>query len=185
MIFFATNPVDEFAKNMDIQGSCKNDSMSSSCMNGGEENPMPVLMMKLSSTHNKAKKPCKVIKEKADGKLFLTSSSAMNGVENKPSLVLRIKLPQTAHNKEKLSCNTISAPHQNNTAPKQTGSTNGGSSDKLHLDQELIELKLETTKRKLNQRYLEARNSKRKVQLLDLKDIPENLDNRPKRQYRR
>ena len=286
MIFSATNPFDQFPKNMDMQSSCKNDSMSSSCMNGAAEKPR----MKLPPAHNKEKKPCKVIKERADGKLVLTSSSSMNGVEKKPSLVLGIKLPQTAHNKEKLSCTAkvpttssdidmkngclnscsknpisrcptklaskgstkhksdkqqiptssngtncaemkackvmksamdnklvlmmpssgmsgsnsggkkerrvMSAPHQNKTAVQQTGSTNGSSAlakaadksclEKLQMDEALLELKLEAYKRKLHQRYQRPQNGKRKIQLIDFKDIPkpENVAKRPKRQYR-
>jgi hypothetical protein len=38
-------------------------------------------------------------------------------------------------------------------------------------EEEALELKLEATKRKLHQRYQQAQNSKRKIQVLDFKDI--------------
>jgi hypothetical protein len=46
---------------------------------------------------------------------------------------------------------------------------------KLEIDEELLELKLEATKRKLHQRYEQAQNSKRKIQLLDFQNIPRGI----------
>ncbi|GLT54934.1 hypothetical protein SLA2020_280920 [Shorea laevis] len=80
-------------------------------------------------------------------------------------------------------------------AVQQTWSTNGSSAlaktadkvclGKLQMDEEALELKLEASKRKLHQRYQQAQNSKRKIELLDFKDIPkpENLAKRSKMQH--
>jgi hypothetical protein len=101
MIFSATNPDDHLPKNMDVHSSCKNPSASSSGMNDAEEKPRLVFRIKLPPALNKGKKPCKVIKDRADGqKPVPTPSRAMNGVEKNSPLVFKIKLPITAHNKD-------------------------------------------------------------------------------------
>jgi hypothetical protein len=105
-----------------------------------------------------------------------------------------------------IKINMPTAPRQNKkeqmnirkTAVQQIGFTNGNSAvpkaaDKICLkkpdmDEELLELKLKATKRKLHQRYQQAQNSKRKIQLLDFQDIPKPekvMTKRPKKQYRR
>ncbi|GLT53814.1 hypothetical protein SLA2020_270580 [Shorea laevis] len=50
------------------------------------------------------------------------------------------------------------------------------------MDEEALELKLEASKRKLQQRYQQAQNAKRKIEFLDFKDIPKPQNqNAPKR----
>jgi hypothetical protein len=209
MIFSATNPADHLPKNMDVHGSCKNLSASSTGMNGVEEKPRLVFRIKLPPALNKGKKPCKVIKDRADDQKPVPMPwSGMNGVEKKLCHVTRVKLPTPNNKGIELNGNSgeclkklaalasggmngsdekkerrvikIKMPtalrqnkkdHMNiqKTAVQQTGSTNGNSAvpkavdsnclKKLEMDEELLELKLEATKRKLHQRYQQAQNS--------------------------
>jgi hypothetical protein len=57
----------------------------------------------------------------------------------------------------------------------------------VQMDEKALELKLEASTRKLHQRYQQAQNAKRKIELIDFKDIPkpENAPKRSSNQYRR
>jgi hypothetical protein len=136
------------------------------------------------------KKP--VTKDRSDNKPVpkKLASSGMSGTDGKKERrLINIKLLALRQNKrEQLNIRK--------TAVQQRRSSNGSSAvpkttDKSCLGKpemdELFELKLEATKRKLHQRYQQAQNSKRKIQLLDFQDIPkpENVTKRPKRQYYR
>jgi hypothetical protein len=117
------------------------------------------------------------------------SSSYMNGTgSEKPRLVFKIKLPP-AFNKEKKPCNVIKDREDEKPVPASSSGMNGVAKatdksclEKHQMDEELIELKLEATKRKLHQRYQQAQNGKRKIQLVDFKEIPKpkNVAKRPK-----
>jgi hypothetical protein len=99
--------------------------------------------------------------------------------------VIKIKSSSVGQNKEELL-------NIKKTAVQETESTEKGCLKKVQMDEEeeeeeALELKLEATKRKLHQRYQQAQNSKRKIQVLDFKDIPkpENAPKRSRNQYRR
>jgi len=119
-------------------------------------------------------------------KLVPMASSGMSGTGKKERCLINIKMPALRQNKKE-QLNIQKTPVQ------QTGSTSSSSAvpktadksclGKPEMDEELFELKLEATKRKLHQRYQQGQNSKRKIQLLDFQDIPkpENVTKRPKR----
>jgi hypothetical protein len=96
--------------------------------------------------------------------------------------VIKIKSSSVGQNKEELL-------NIQKTAVQETESTEKSCLKKVQMDEEeeALELKLEATKRKLHQRYQQAQNSKRKIQVLDFKDIPkpENAPKRSRNQYRR
>jgi hypothetical protein len=119
-------------------------------------------------------------------KLVPMASSGMSGTDGKKDQrLIKIKMPALRQNKEQLNIRK--------TVVQQTRFINGSSAipkttdksclGKPEIDEELFELKLEATKRKLHQRYQQAQNTKRKIQLLDFQDIPkpENVTKRPKR----
>jgi hypothetical protein len=157
----------------------------SSSMNCVEKKPPLVFKIKLPPSHDKEKLSFNA-KSGKDEKLVPMASSGMSGTDGKKDRrLIKIKMPALRQNKEQLNIRK--------TVVQQTRFTNGSSAipkiayksclEKSKIDEELFELKLEATKKKLHQRYQQAQNTKRKIQLLDFQDIPkpENVTKRPKR----
>jgi hypothetical protein len=147
-------------------------SMGNGSMNSCLKNPFSSRPKKLASSV--------VTKDRSDKKPVPTSCAA-----KKEQRLIKIKMLALSQNKEQLNIRK--------TVVQQTRFINGSSAipkttdksclGKPEIDEELFELKLEATKRKLHQRYQQAQSTKRKIQLLDFQDIPkpENVTKRPKR----
>ncbi|GLT54515.1 hypothetical protein SLA2020_277070 [Shorea laevis] len=138
----------------------------------------------------------------SDEKSLPTSSTGINGA------VMRVKLPKPNKNGTELNGNCSG---QQSTDPKKAmdekterrvmninlsavgrnkvQQTGAKSTEKIRclekvslMDEEALELKLEASKRKLQQRYQQAQSAKRKIEFLDFKDIPKPQNqNAPKR----
>ncbi|KAE8124253.1 hypothetical protein FH972_019155 [Carpinus fangiana] len=126
-------------------------------------------------------------KSAMDDKLALMPSS---GGKKERCVIKIIKSSVQRQNKEE-QLNT------REVAVQKTESTNESSTlaktteksrlKNVQMDEKALELKLEAWTRKLHQRYQQAQNAKRKIELIDFKDIPkpENAPKRSRNQYRR
>ncbi|KAE8124550.1 hypothetical protein FH972_019423 [Carpinus fangiana] len=127
-------------------------------------------------------------KSAMDDKLALMPSS---GGKKERRVIKIIKSSALRQNKEE-QLNTTREVALQKTESTNESSTLAKTTEKsclknVQMDEKALELKLEASRRKLHQRYQQDQNAKRKIELIDFKDIPkpENAPKRSKNQYRR
>jgi hypothetical protein len=126
-------------------------------------------------------------KSAMDDKLALMPS---NGGKKERRVIKIIKSSALRQNKEEqLNIREVALQKSESTNESSTlaKTTEKSRSKNVQMDEKALELKLEASRRKLHQRYQQAQNAKRKIELMDFKDIPkpENAPKRSKNQYRR
>ena len=128
------------------------------------------------------------LKSAIDDKLALMPSS---GGKKERRVVKMIKSSAILrqNKEEQLNTREVAVPKTESTNESSTlaKTTEKSCLKNVQMDEKALELKLEASKRRLHQRYQQAQNAKRKIELIDFKDIPkpENAPKRSRNQYRR